>query len=73
MNSAFVTSESVFCSGDRQLVQRFRRPDIAHHFEFSAGSVFRGFEKNRNSITSWPIKKAKKFMRMVEKARKSVH
>ena len=49
MNSAFVTSESVFCTGDRQLVQRFRRPDIAHLFEFSTGSVAEGTDEIGNA------------------------
>ena len=42
MTPALVTSELVFCSGNRQLVQRFRRSEIVHHFQFSAGSVAEG-------------------------------
>jgi len=45
MNSAFDTSESVFCSSDRQLVQRIRHPDTAQRFEFSAGGVAEGSGK----------------------------
>ena len=39
MNSDFLTTELVFCSGNRQLVRKLRYPDMVHRFEFSAGSV----------------------------------
>jgi hypothetical protein len=66
MNSAFVTSESVFCTGDRQLVQRFRRPDIAHHFEFSAGSVAEDSGKIGTALRYGLSKKQKSILWTVE-------
>ena len=49
MNSAFDTSESVFCSGSRQLVRKLRYSDMARCFEFSEGSVAEGTGKIGNA------------------------
>ena len=42
MTPALTALKLVFCSGNRQLVQRLWRPDTAHLFEFSTGSVAEG-------------------------------
>jgi hypothetical protein len=39
MDSDYVGSKLVFCSGNRQLVQRLWCPYTAHLFEFSTGGV----------------------------------
>jgi len=73
MNSAFVTSESVFCSGDRQLVRKPRYPAKAHRFGFSAGSVAEDSGKIGNALRHGLKKKQKSILSTVEKARKNLH
>ena len=73
MNPALVTLKLVFCSGDRQLVQRIRLPDIAHRFEFPAGSVAEDSGKIGTALRHGLLKKQKSILSTVEKARKNVH